>query len=237
MAKELVTVCLPHCNKDDVHALLQLTMAPFDRNAPQGDDTIGEWDYWRIDSGGHPFSVAPGYESDPRIIRSSPDGTDEKQHLSTSFCDGGPRWLLDFEAARTAAAAEIESRWREWRELASKYSPTMDWGYFWQRSQRLPEQYSTQQARNDYESQPAIRHIRENPNLDNRFGYDPVAYYGQDLSDLVYHSIMTALPTEAILTINGEWVAGWADNYLEFFNSHLDGLPADTYVIRVTFHS
>lgn len=49
--------------------------------------------------------------------------------------------------------------------------------------------------------------------------------------------VTAVLPTPALLTLDGRWVEGGGPEYERMFNACLDGLPGDTMVVRVLYHS
>ncbi|MFF3655302.1 hypothetical protein [Streptomyces olivochromogenes] len=67
---------------------------------------MGEWDYWQIDGRGGEFPVLPGSEDAPRLIRGELDLRGRPRVFPPGTCEGGPRGLLDFDAARRPVAAE-----------------------------------------------------------------------------------------------------------------------------------
>lgn len=162
VAKERVTVCVSECDREEVHDKLKDAMAPFSYEAAEssGDVSQGEWDYWRIFSGGYPFMVMPGHEEDWRIVRGVSDGQSDEWTLSPSLCDGGPRGILDFDTGRTRAESVARRNWRTWREFAEQYPRAQGLMHFWRLSWQRPEAYSPDQACKDYEEQPLVKAIR-----------------------------------------------------------------------------
>lgn len=107
MTKYGLTVCLPPTPPDGVRAALDAALRPFDHNLTDDWNPAGEWDHWRVNAGEEwQFTVRPGYEADPRLIRTPGDDPG----LPALTCAGGPRGLLDFPATKAAAAVRERRR-------------------------------------------------------------------------------------------------------------------------------
>lgn len=85
-------------------------------------------------------------------------------------------------------------------------------------------------------TQPAIVALLEDPDLEDLVGGDPVAHLGDDLDALVREATDEALPTHALLTLDGRWLAIGGAEGRRYFNAYLDALPADACVVRVLCH-
>ncbi|MFF9017512.1 hypothetical protein ACF09C_31710 [Streptomyces sp. NPDC014870] len=230
MSKQIVTVCLPPCGPDGLRPALAAAMAPFEYDAQIGkpdDEWQGEWDYWYVASGGKEFTVRPGGEDDPLIVR---DGLDEdRPPRPRSLCDGGPKALLDLDTGRFAAAREAADAWDAWQAFASTFPPSLPYAHF----ARMPEARAVEA----FEAQPVIRAVRLDPGREERFGFDPVAWFGEDRPDFAARAAADVLPTFALLTVDGRWVEGSSHAHHVRFNAYLDGLPDDTVLVRVLYHS
>ncbi|WP_329188421.1 hypothetical protein [Actinacidiphila glaucinigra] len=99
-------------------AAVAAAIAPYDRNSDI-EPYQGEWDHWHLGGPGKEFTVLPGHEHDPRLIREPLTSRGEVRDWVPSLCDGGPRELLDFAAMRLHAATEAERRWRERDDFAA----------------------------------------------------------------------------------------------------------------------
>ncbi|MFE0509509.1 hypothetical protein [Streptomyces sp. NPDC058964] len=231
MAKERVTVCVPRCDPGDVPRAIGTVMAPYDYNrvfAPGEPVVETWWDYWRIDGRGCEFPVVPGHEDDPRLIRGT--GT------PSGLCAGGPRGLLDLETPRARAAAEARRAFETWQEFASGYPPARPMSHFWSRYVADPEHYPQARALEDFRTQPAIAALMERPDLEDLVGGDPVAHLGNDLDTHVRDAANAALPTPALLTLEGHWLSVAGPEGDRHFNDYLDTLPPDAIVVRVLYH-
>ncbi|WP_326607478.1 hypothetical protein OG930_38720 [Streptomyces sp. NBC_01799] len=49
--------------------------------------------------------------------------------------------------------------------------------------------------------------------------------------------VAAVLPTPVLLTLDGRWVEGGGLDHQRMFTACLDGLPGDTMVVRVLYHS
>jgi hypothetical protein len=107
MTRYGLTVCLPPTPTDAVRTALDAALRPFDHNLTDDWNPAGEWDFWRVAAGEEwQFTVRPGYETDPRLIRTLGDDPG----LPALTCAGGPRGLLDFPATKAAAVARERRR-------------------------------------------------------------------------------------------------------------------------------
>lgn len=239
MAKERVTVCVPPCAPEDVHRAIGAAMAPYDynRDAGVGDpDDETWWDYWQIDGRGCEFLVVPGHEDDPRLIRGTEALSGEPRNVPPSLCDGGPRALLDLETPRAQAAAGARRAFEAWQDFSAAYPPTRPSSAFWARHFSDPEGYAQAQAVEDYRTQPAIVALGDNPELRELIGGDPAARLTGDVEAYVRAAADEALPSNALLTLDGRWLDIANAEGRRYFNDYLDALPADTLVVRVLYH-
>ncbi|MER8007215.1 hypothetical protein [Streptomyces sp. NPDC094149] len=239
MAKERVTVCVPPCDPGDVAEAIGAAMAPFDYNRDVGvgdPDVETWWDYWQIDGGGIEFPVVAGYEDDPRLIRGAKALSGEPRDLPPSLCDGGPRALLDLETPRARAAARARRTFEAWQEFSAAYPPTLPSSHFRARHFADPEGYPQAQALEDYRTQPAIVALGDNPELRELIGGDPAARLSGDVEAYVRAAADQALPSHALLTLDGRWLVVGNAERRHYFNDYLDALRADTYVVRVLYH-
>ncbi|MFE4823290.1 hypothetical protein ACFRFU_44205 [Streptomyces sp. NPDC056704] len=239
MAKERVTVCVPRCAPGDLPRAIGAAMAPYDYNRDTGPgvpDVETWWDYWQIDGRGCEFPVVPGHEADPRLVRGSETISGEPRNVPPSLCDGGPRALLDLEKPRAQAAAEARRAFEAWQAFASGYPPARAMSDFRARHFADPEGYPQTQVLEDFRTQPVILALLDHPELGDLVGGDPVAYLGDDLDTLVGEAADDALPTHALLTLDGRWLAIAGNERRRYFNEYLDALPADAYVVRVLYH-
>ncbi|MFF3140505.1 hypothetical protein ACFVRU_01920 [Streptomyces sp. NPDC057927] len=123
-----------------------------------------------------------------------------------------------------------------WQTFASGYPPARAATDFWARHFADPEGYPQTQVREDFRTQPVIAALRDHPELRDLVGGDPVARFGENLDTLVCEAADEALPTNALLTLDGRWLAIAGNERRRYFNEYLDALPADAYAVRVLYH-
>ncbi|MFF5787490.1 hypothetical protein ACFY8P_21300 [Streptomyces sp. NPDC012693] len=86
-------------------------------------------------------------------------------------------------------------------------------------------------------AQPLIRALKQDPALEERFGWDPVPWFGEDRAALVERAEAAVLPTFALLTLDGRWLDGSSHPANVRFNAYIDGLPDSALLVRVMYHS
>ncbi len=60
--------------------------------------------------------------------------------------------------------------------------------------------------------------------------------FGDDLAAYVEELAVAVLPTNALLTLDGEWRGIAGLELRRYVNAYLDELPADAIVVRVLYH-
>lgn len=240
MSKELLTVCIPQGAPTDVPRAIAAAMAPYDYNRDPGIDFDAAdtwWDNWKIDGLGCEFMVLPGHDADPHLIRGTETLTGQPRNVPSTLCDGGPRALLDLETPRTRAAAEQRRAFEAWQTFSSAHPPSHTSDHFWAKHFADPERYPAAQVIEDYRTQPVIAALINNPELHNLIGGDPLARYVYDIDYLVRNAADSALATQALLTLDGQWLPIRGAEEIRYFNDYLDGLPTNALVVRVKYHS
>ncbi|MFF0479457.1 hypothetical protein [Streptomyces sp. NPDC004284] len=238
MAKQRVTVCLPPCAPDDLRPALRAAMAPFEYDAQTGrsdEEWQGEWDYWYVSSGGLEFTVRRGHEDDPLIVRDGQEPDDPPR--PSWLCDGGPKGLLDLDTGRRRAAEEAAGQWQAWQAFAALHPPCLPYAHFRQKAHDEPGTYPVERALEDFESQPAMRAVQDDPALEERFGWDPQGWFGVDRAFFVERAAQDVLPSVALLTVDGRWAEGGSHAYNVHFNAYVDSLPDETILVRLLYHS
>ncbi|MEU9326464.1 hypothetical protein AB0D91_22070 [Streptomyces canus] len=238
MGKQRITVCLPPVGPDGLKRAIGQAMDPFwyDREDRPHPDWVGEWSYWFVSGAGCLFDVLPGHEDDPRLVRYD-DWTEPPEDLPPSRCHGGPRGILDLDTPRAAEARRAGDTWTAYRAFSERYPPALPFHHFAERARTLDPELAREAAVTAFREQPLIRAIESDPALEERFGSDPVYHFDEDLETYVSRHVAAVLPTPALLTLGGRWEEGGGPDYERMFNSYLDGLPADTMVVRVLYHS
>ncbi|MFF8727822.1 hypothetical protein ACF073_15220 [Streptomyces sp. NPDC015171] len=149
MTEFYATVCLPPTPPERVPDALAVAMAPYDMNATDDWNPVGEWDGWIVQvHPAAPYLVRPAYDGDPRLLTSAtvPAHRAGLAPLGPLECHGGPRGLLDFAAMRQRAARQhdapraavaghalltLDGRWRDggvdgYREWADEQLEHLD---------------------------------------------------------------------------------------------------------------
>lgn len=78
------------------------------------------------------------------------------------------------------------------------------------------------------------------PELRSRFGDRAVGDFGVGVERFVQVKVYESVTRDALLTLDREWISPESmphEQYIEYFNSYLDGLSPDTLVVNVTYHS
>lgn len=231
MGKQRITVCLPPVGPAGLKRAIGQAMAPYryDREDHPDPDWVGEWDYWHVSGADCLFDVLPGFEDDPRLVRHD-DWVEPPGDLPPSRCHGGPRGILDLDTPRAAEARRRSDDWRAYQLFAARHPPALPF-------HRFEADLGREAAVAAFREQPLIRAIDADPALEERFTGDPAAHLDDDLETYVARHVAAVLPTPALLTLDGRWVEAGGPEYDRAFNAHLDGLPADTMVVRVLYHA
>jgi hypothetical protein len=239
MVKENVTVCLPLCDRGEVHEAISAAMAPYDYNredVPDDPEWMAEWDYWQIDGRGCEFPVLHGSEDDPRLIRGELDLRGRPRVFPPGTCDGGPRRLLDFDAARRPVAAAAARDFHDWHDFAARHPAARPLDFFWDKHRGDPA-YPPRRVHEVYLGQAVLKALHEErPDLRDRIGSYPVGGIGDDLAAYVEERASAVLPTNALLTLDGQWRGIAGLDLRRYFNAYLDELSADAIVVRVIYH-
>ncbi|MFD3531631.1 hypothetical protein [Streptomyces sp. NPDC058664] len=234
MSKQVVTVCLPPCGPGELRPALAEAMAPFEYDAQIGrsdEEWQGEWDHWFIEARGKEFTVRPGCEDDPLVVRD-----EDAPPRPRSLCEGGPKGLLDLDTGPATAAREAGDEWDAWHAFAAGFPPSLPYAHFARRAVGDPG--STQErVVEDFRAQPVIRALGQDPALEGRFGFDPVPWFGGDRAAFVARAAADVLPTFALLTLDGRWLDGSSHAHNVRFNAYLDSLQDTTILVRVLHHS
>jgi hypothetical protein len=234
-------------------------------NTPPEGNPVGQWDRWHIGAGENRFAIKPEYDGDPRLIhqRFWPGGAAREQ--VPLHCDGGPRGLLDFDATRARAVADARREWRaeqrDWERLVSLNPPARPLTAFLARHRGDPEGYPRERAVADHHRQPLIRALNRRP-ADDPYSYpnlaiwvlgpdsDPVTYYTRDPEADFATAAVWAIPTYALITVDGQWID--VDNpgplgaalpaedasgaYARHATAYLDNLDGGCVIVRIRCH-
>ncbi|MEV7855757.1 hypothetical protein [Streptomyces sp. NPDC088183] len=157
--------------------------------------------------------------------------------LPLSRCHGGPRGILDLDTPRAAEARRAAGTWTAYHAFADRYPPALPFRHFAERVRNLEPEHAREAAAVAFREQPLIQAIEADPALEERFTFDPALHFDEDRETYVTRHVAAVLPTPALLTLEGRWVEAGGLDYKRMFNAYLDGLPGDTMVVRVLYHS
>ncbi|MFJ9867346.1 hypothetical protein [Streptomyces sp. NPDC101165] len=127
-------------------------------------------------------------------------------------------------------------RWNDWARFAAA-PPALPAGHYLDRAYLDPAGYPERRARAEYTAQPLIRAVIEDPELEEQFTCDPIAFFGPDREAFAADCVAEVLPTTALLAPDGRWVEYGGPDCRRWFNAYLDALPPETMVVRVLCHS
>lgn len=238
MGQQRITICLPPVGPDGLEQALEQAMAPFwyDREDRPHPDWVGEWSYWFVSGAGCLLDVLPGHGDDPRLVRHD-DWTEPPEDLPPSRCHGGPRGILDLDTPRAAEARRAAGTWTAYHAFADRHPPALPFRHFAERVRNLEPEHAREAAVAAFREQPLIQAIEADPALEERFTFDPALHFDEDRETYVTRHVAAVLPTPALLTLDGRWVEAGGLDCMRMFNAYLDGLPGDTMVVRVLYHS
>ncbi|MEU8927602.1 hypothetical protein AB0D10_42980 [Kitasatospora sp. NPDC048545] len=254
MARDLLTVCLPPTPPGGVTAAIAAAMAPYDydfEEQPGGPAWQGEWDSWHVYGGhdGDGFPVSPADEADPRLIFEPTLPNGAVRQRTPSRWDGGPRALLDFDAARAPVAARAAEHWRAWQEFTEGFPPAVPFDVFAERARQDLAGYPVARARADYYGQPLITAANDSAEVCGLFPRltDPLHHFRGTRAEFIRRETAQVVPTNHLLTLDGQWIDGTVEDwgrrigrsgdYHLFADAYLENLPGDCLVVRLRFHS
>lgn len=219
MAGFSVTVCLPASATPDVTAAVGEALAPFGDLSDSQWDRGWFWDSWRISGGadGHGFWIAPGRESDSRLIHDGPDFRGQAGLSLAGHCAGGPRELLDL-SERPAVGVMLAGRtWDLWHRLARDYPPALPYSVVADRCRSSGQHWDDADAvRAEFEAQPLIRAFWAAHPLE---GVDPALFsagslaypselmmFAEDREGFIEHAVRQSFGGWDLLTLDGFWI-------------------------------
>lgn len=211
----------------------------------------GLWDWWTI--GGRWHRTMIGVQgADRSVLIFGRDtafgdrGNPERADNGGLYCDGGPRFVLDFKAMRDKAAAEANARYDQWDVICEKTDPAKPWSHFAGLAQ--VQDITWDEARAQYGQQERIRLARQDEDL--RWLDCPVEHFMSGRDEYVEEARRGAVPGYALVTLEGEWLApgrmGWfgmsSDSpgeksaYRVGVNRYLDEIDPQAYIVLVDCH-
>ncbi|WP_327066576.1 hypothetical protein [Kitasatospora sp. NBC_01302] len=263
MAKFRVTVTLPAAAQADPLAAIAEAMRPFDMNvdpATGGDgfNPQGEWDWWQISSYDN-LVVLPAHDGDPRLIHQAVRPNGEPRPRGSLRCDGGPRGLLDLDGMRAISAADAAATWAVWARFAAQHPPAEPRSAFLARYGVDAEAASPdlERAKREHLAQPLVQALAQyavtggDEHYPNSFVmHDPVALFSGTEQEYVERAAAVAVPTTALLTLDGQWADQWnarplgevrpeeseGGAYWRLADAYLRGLPEDALLVQLLCH-
>ncbi|WP_431728638.1 hypothetical protein [Verrucosispora sp. TAA-831] len=211
----------------------------------------GLWDWWAI--GGRWHRTMIGVQGADRSVlvfghaaAFSRDDSPARADNGGLFCDGGPRFVLDFKAMRDKAAAEANARYDRWDVICEKTDPAKPWSHFLDLAK--VEEIAWDEARRLYREQPRIELTSQDEEL--RWMDCPVEHFMSGRDEYVEEARRAAVPGYALVTLDGEWLApgrmGWfgmsSDSsgersaYRVGVNRYLEDLDPQAYIVLVDCH-
>lgn len=206
-----------------------------------------KWDWYQI--GGRwtgYFCSRPEYTGHPGLIAGEP-GTMTKPNFNRAKCDGGPKYMLDFDATRKMAEAEELGRHVEFCKLVEGLPEAVPWSAFVERHKADEDGYPIEQARADYRAQPRVLAMR---GTDFQYWNDPFERFQRPREEVLARAAAQAVPGFATLTLEGEWKEpgqmGWfgmstdtpetQDAYCAWANEYVESLGEDIVLVLVDVH-
>ncbi len=263
MSKFRVTVCLPSAALDDPVAAIAAAMRPFDMNidpatGQEGYNERGEWDWYHMSSYDN-LLVRPEYDGDPRLLHESVRPNGEPRPRGPLRCDGGPRGLLDLNRMRAISAAEASATWAVWARFSAEHPPAEPLSAFLGRHGATLEVPSPglDRAKAEHLAQPLVQALAQyaitagDAHYPNSFVMrDPVAMFSCGEHDFVENEAALAVPTFALLTLDGQWTDSWnagplgqfrpdeseAAAYWRLADTYLRNLPEDVLMVQLLCH-
>ncbi|MCX5066599.1 hypothetical protein OOJ91_11995 [Micromonospora lupini] len=211
----------------------------------------GLWDWWAL--GGRWHRTMIGVQGADRSVLVfgraglfGDRGNPERADNGGLYCDGGPRFVLDFKAMRDKAAVEANARYDLWDAICEKADPAKPWSHFSGLAQ--VKEITWDEARAQYGEQERIRLTHQNEDL--RWLDCPVEHFMSGREEYVEEARRGAVPGYALVTLEGDWLApgrmGWFGMSSEGegersafrvgVNRYLDDMDPQTYVVLVDCH-
>ncbi|MEU0008574.1 hypothetical protein ABZ079_31070 [Streptomyces sp. NPDC006314] len=245
MTKFSATVCLPPTAPRKVPAATAVALAPYDMNAGDDWNPVGEWDAWYIHvHPAAPYLVRPAHDGDRRLLTAAtvPRRKADLAPLGPLECYGGPRGLLDLDAMRRRAVGRHDALRAAWEGLTALHPPARPLSEFVARHDSDPDGYPLHRAKEDHLLQPLVQEVAQRAVAgDPHFGMsflttDPVAYFALDHERVREGALRSAVAGYALLTLDGRWQDGSGDGYWAWADDYLEHLDPDAVVVDVLCH-
>lgn len=174
---------------------------------------------------------------------------DFQRHPGRVGCDGGPKFLLDFEALREKAGVEADERYSRYEKLVSEHGTAKPWSHFYGLAEVTALDWEA--ARAQYGEQPLIFAHRQLPYEEQLTGMGCIVdEFFLPRVEYILAARAGAVPAYATLTLSGEWAApgrmGWwgassdergdREAYHVAMNKYLDELKPDTLLVVLDAH-
>jgi hypothetical protein len=238
-------------------------MRPFDLNVDpstgeEGYNPQGEWDRWHIESYDN-LVVHREHEGDPRLYHQPTYPNGDHRPREPLRYDGGPIGLFDVEGMRAIEAASATATWSVWARFSAEHPVAEPLSAFCGRYGATPGVPSPEleRAKRDHLTQPLVQALAQyaitsgDPSYPNSFVMqDPVALFACGKQEYVERAAALALPTHALLTVDGQWADPWnasplgpippdeskAEAYWRLADAYLRGLNKDQLIMQVRCH-
>lgn len=198
-----------------------------------------KWDWYKIGgrwTGFFPLKKgAEGVRGEPGLMT---------PHAKKGYVDQVRKSNVDFEKARKEKEEIAKENFDLWQFCFEKYDKPKSWKSFFDRTKES-EDYTIEQARKDYNSQPTISKWKE---LKQDYFYCPVEEIGFDRNDYINKCINDTLVPFAVVK-DGKWhergeMGWWAcvsnemdeKKWCEEIQRLYDDLPDDTLLTLVDCH-
>ncbi|QVQ51979.1 hypothetical protein J4H86_25115 [Spiractinospora alimapuensis] len=207
----------------------------------------GRLSSWTVGGGfSHTFrAVDPAH---PDLVRGARRRDKPPAHRM-EWVDGGPKWLLDLEATRSAAASYATELFDRYTEIASEHPPAEGMSAFLARHEADPEGYPRERLREEYHAQPLVGAL-DKAGLGGFFDC-PIDIFAVGRDSYLATHRDAAIPAWALVTLEREWVAPGeigrfgtstesSDDlaaYQRRTNAYLDALPDDAWLIQLECHN
>lgn len=249
---------------DDPVAAIATVMRPFDMNidpatGEDGYNPRGEWDWYHMSSYDN-LVVRPEYDGDPRLLHQPVWPNGEPRPRGPLRCDGGPRGLLDLEGMRAISAADAGATWAVWARFSAEHPSAEPLSAFLGRYGATSDVPSSglDRAKAEHLAQPLVQALAQyavtagDEHYPNSFVMqDPVAVFSCGEHDYVESAAALAVPTFALLTLDGQWTDSWnagplgrfrpgeseAAAYWRLADTYLRNLPKDAMIAQLLCHS
>lgn len=203
----------------------------------------GRMSSWTVGGGfSHTFRAVD--QAHPDLVRGARRRDKPPAHRM-DWVDGGPTWLLDLEATRSAAERYATELFDRYAEIAAEHPPAEGRSVFLARHEADPEGYPRDKLREEYHAQPLVGAL-DKAGLGGFFDC-PIDIFAVGRDSYLATHRDAAIPGWALITLDREWVAPGeigrfgtstetSDDlaaYQQRTNAYLDALPDNAWLIQL----